>query len=580
MERFKHLTTAAPDTWNPDSPVEWLKGAILLDNSTGKILLQLKLCNISNEHIKSVHLLIDGFDEMGELLCKGFKFAYQDINQAPHTVFGDQNPIYLPDDRIRKVHIHFSKVMFADSTITTIEDKDMPIPDRESITDWPDNLVNELNRVYEDYNGSFPLIYIPKELDDNWLCSCGKINLKDDNKCARCNRDKKLQFNAINKTFLQKSLCDFNQQNIKIAQEEGHQREEEKQKIASQIRLLFRIAIVIAMIGAASFLLYANFISPIIQYNNANKLLNTGSYSEAKKTFVELGNYKDCNELVNECSYRQGLSYKKACNYVQAISCFQKLKTYKDSVAQKTECDYLYASSLCKVGKYDSAIQIYKNLGKYKDSVQKIADCKYAQATANMNNKIYANAVEEFSTLGDYKDCPILIKECHYRNACDLYNNGFSKNDAAQLRNAKDLFANLANYKDSKAKIADITKALKWIGEWIVIKEAEYKQNGTQIETYGPYCNNEFMSKETLPEIITISYKEMKINEDFSPSTNPETPLVKNNNEFTFTGFGQVNYILTKESDKVLIIKSYYYNGKNCKDYKAIRREDLNEIKP
>lgn len=334
------------------------------------------------------------------------------------------------------------------------------------------------------------------------------------------------------------------------------------------------------MIGAASFLLYASFISPIIQYNNANKLLNTGSYSEAKKTFAELGNYKDCNKLVNECSYRQGLSYKKACNYVQAISCFQKLKAYKDSVAQKTECDYLYASSLCEVGKYDSAIQIYQKLGKYKDSAQKITDCKYAQATANMNNRIYANAVEEFSTLGDYKDCPILIKECHYRNACDLYNNGFSKNDAVQLRSAKDLFANLANYKDSKAKIADITKALNWIGEWIVIKETEYKQDATQIEAYGPYCNNEFISKDMLPEIITISYKGMKINEDFSPYTNPETPLVKKNNGFTFTGFGQINYILTKESDKVLIIKSYYYNGKNCKDYKAIRREDLNEIKP
>lgn len=134
MERFKHLTTVEPETWNPDSPVEWIKGAILLDSGIGKILLQLKLCNISDKHIKSVHLLIDGFDEMGELLCKEFPFFYQDIDQTPHTVFGEQKPIYLPNERIRKVHIHFSKVMFADDTIVAIENKDLPIPDRESIT--------------------------------------------------------------------------------------------------------------------------------------------------------------------------------------------------------------------------------------------------------------------------------------------------------------------------------------------------------------------------------------------------------------------------------------------------------------
>ena len=54
--------------------------------------------------------------------------------------------------------------MFEDGAIAAVEDKELPIPDRESITDWPDNLVNELNRGHEDYNDSFPLIYIPKEL--------------------------------------------------------------------------------------------------------------------------------------------------------------------------------------------------------------------------------------------------------------------------------------------------------------------------------------------------------------------------------------------------------------------------------
>ena len=314
MKRFKRLTTVEPDTWNPDSPVEWIKGAILFDNSTGKILLQLKLCNISNEHIKSVHLLIDGFDEMGESLCTEFQFFYQDLKQVPHTTFGEQNPIYLPDKRIRKVHIHFNKVMFADGTIAAIEDKNMPIPDRESITDWPDNLVNELNRVYEDYNDSFPLIYIPKELDDNWLCSCGKMNTNNQGHCVRCGRDRSTQLRIINKDFLLESLQKYHKQ-LETQKIEAESKLEEARKLRQQRNEKFRkklrkfavFAVLLIVVGISIFSVHS-----IIQQKQAEEAHNELLQKE-------------------ENTYKTALSLYNSTDNRKSIPLFRKIGNYKDS---------------------------------------------------------------------------------------------------------------------------------------------------------------------------------------------------------------------------------------------------------
>jgi hypothetical protein len=251
---------------------------------------------------------------MGESLCKNFQFAYQDIDQASHTVFGEQTPIFLPNERIRKIHIYFSKVMFADGTIAAIKSEDLPFLDRESLTTWPKNLINELNRVYEDHNDSFPLIYIPKEFDGTWLCSCGKMNNENQKNCKRCGRDRDSQLQVINKDYLLDSLQKYHNQ-LETQKIEAEKKLEEETKLQQQRNEIFRkrlkklaaFAVLLIVVGISIFSVYS-----VIQQKQAEEAHNKLLQSEEN-------NYKIAVSLYNSTDYRK------------SIPLFRKIGNYKDS---------------------------------------------------------------------------------------------------------------------------------------------------------------------------------------------------------------------------------------------------------
>lgn len=82
-----------------------------------------------------------------------------------------------------------------------------------------------------------------------------------------------------------------------------------------------------------------------------------GSYSSAINIYQKLGNYKDSEQRIIDCNYRNGLNYKKSGKYISSVKAFEAAGDYIDSEAQKVEMEVKSIVSrkvgdLVKIGNY------------------------------------------------------------------------------------------------------------------------------------------------------------------------------------------------------------------------------------
>lgn len=82
-----------------------------------------------------------------------------------------------------------------------------------------------------------------------------------------------------------------------------------------------------------------------------------GSYSSAIKIYQKLGDYKDSEQRIIDCHYKNGLSFEKKGSYIKSVKAFAAARNYKDSEAKKVEMEKQSilshkAGDLVKVGNY------------------------------------------------------------------------------------------------------------------------------------------------------------------------------------------------------------------------------------
>lgn len=110
----------------------------------------------------------------------------------------------------------------------------------------------------------------------------------------------------------------------------------------------------------------------LASYVNAGQQLAQSHYSEAKKTFKELGDYLDSQELEKEASYYEALDRLKAGNaygYKTIVSLAKSnFRLAVDGLEAAKDQAYNYAVSLYREGKPSSAREVFRELSGYKRS--------------------------------------------------------------------------------------------------------------------------------------------------------------------------------------------------------------------
>jgi len=201
-----------------------------------------------------------------------------------------------------------------------------------------------------------------------------------------------------------------------------------KQKVKKSKKL--KIALLITGIVAIVAVLFFVFAIPEINYQRANTLLNEDKYDAARLAFTDLGNYRDSEDMVDECTYQKACALLEEESYDSAIKLFKDLGSYSNSKDMLDECTYQKACSLISEISIDNyysaknmakeAIDLFEGLNGYKNSDDKINEVKY-KVVSNHYFDIYEGEIlyrNHDTTIFDYlKE----LKSANYKDSANLY---------------------------------------------------------------------------------------------------------------------------------------------------------------
>lgn len=313
-ERFERLFALPSNLYSLGSPVIISAGALLKDNQTGSVIVQLKFQSVSSILIKALKVGVVAYDVARKELSGAEEYQYLDLCISNGQTFGSNKAIVMPNVVTRSFSISSITVVLADGTV---KDVSMPMTTLPKETSLQSGLKDaELVKQYK-LAVNDEAAYIPQETDDLWMCSCGEWN--SDNFCTKCRAKKEDAFSAYDIPTLstkmasrlatertqreeQQRLAEVERQRKaeqdRIAAEEEAERqavEAKKIKDAQKRAKLIAIICTPVLVAVLLFAFWINpyIIQPSIKYSEAISLIETEQYEDAYKLFIELGDYKD-----------------------------------------------------------------------------------------------------------------------------------------------------------------------------------------------------------------------------------------------------------------------------------------------
>ena len=300
-ERFVRLNTL-PCLYAEKSPVLIEAGALLKDNSSGRVLAQLKFKNLSDKIINCLTVKINTYDSADRLLETNIVYQYLDIQAVKYSEFGSKVPIYLNDSSARSFKIGIKEAIFNDKSVLDLSEKIFEsVPRQELIANKfkePEVLKQYKIETCSDNQ------YVPERYKDLYRCSCGCISKEEI--CPFCGSDfHKIAglLNVENLTEkknerLRKEAILAKQRRIKEAElSEQRRKEIEKNKriIKKAVKLTTILIIILPVLILLCMSIYKN-----INYQRAKKCLNENNAFEAIGILIKTNDIKDSADLMRK----------------------------------------------------------------------------------------------------------------------------------------------------------------------------------------------------------------------------------------------------------------------------------------
>lgn len=372
-ERYIKLFTLQENLYVETSPVVISAGALLKDNKSEKILVQLKIKNISNDVIKAVKISIEQFDTAGNLIDTDANYEYLDLSVERNSEFGQKNPIVLKNKSTRSVKIKVEKVVFLNNKVWDFNGGVWePLVCSETLETLLNNDAELVKQYKLEYGTNCQ--FVPAKDRDLWICSCGTINNFAENECYGC----KASYTALNRVDV--DALNSN----KLLRLEKEKQEQEKAKAEFEIKkknikkkmlITVAVSVVLLIVSAIAF----SFISKNSIYNSAVELREAGEYELAIETFEGLGDFKDSSEQILLTKYDYAIDLiENNLLFETSINLLEELGDFKDSrdvlgklKAKKYNEGIGY---LEKFSTFDTAKGIFEVLEDYKDSKKILED--------------------------------------------------------------------------------------------------------------------------------------------------------------------------------------------------------------
>ena len=417
-DRFERILSLDKELWCKDSPVLIEKGALLKDSYTNKYLVQLKFLNLCSKTVIGLTLKVIYHDKINEKSGET-EFTYTDLKAEKGTYFGDNKPLYIPNENAREFEFIVTKVVFDDNSQWNNENKFIEIG--ETKVSAEEKIIEQLKRDLNTYEN----ISMPDFSNNYWYCACGQFNINSEDECCKCKRNKEELKKVSDINTLKSNLAAYEQKEAERLEKERKKAAEDKKRNKKIFKICLAIAVV-AVVGVTG----GKAIKKNIDYRHAEALTDSGKYDEATAAFKKLGDYKDSPEMIK---YINGEKLFEEGKYDKAKAIFKELgqeEKFKDKLYQQAE-------RIFENRKYNEAITIFEKLGDYKDSKDKIYQCAVKMFE---NGESYDSVIDILKKLGDYKDSKDIIYQC----AVKMFENGESYDSVI------DILKKLGDYKDSK----------------------------------------------------------------------------------------------------------------------------------
>lgn len=222
----------------------------------GKAKAIITFDNLGYGKITAVKFNAKGYNSFGDVVSisgnETFLMIIQDISIDKNST-ATNIKVSLPSDEIKKVELEENQICFFDGTITTYEGKKEIEFDVEkfSIEEQERLELNALRDVF-DSNVSYNLL----ETESGWICSCGRYNSLNTEKCSLCGHsleDVKTNLSEEGrKSAVEKKTILDEQRKIEAEKQAEEKKKADKKKkiqiaIASVVSLVFFIFICKAM---------------------------------------------------------------------------------------------------------------------------------------------------------------------------------------------------------------------------------------------------------------------------------------------------------------------------------------------
>lgn len=166
--------------------------------------------------------------------------------------------------------------------------------------------INQLQSVDTD-----KLIYLPKEIEDIWLCSCGRANNSTIDVCPRCGIEKYIIFKITQDDYLSEKLLEYNSMKEKEIQNEKLLKDKNLKR-NKFISVVLSFIILIIMIFGYNInkqkVKELNYINSIKEFEETNYIdgvrkFEEMNYYEAYNYFIKANGYNDTFKYLNSNCY-------------------------------------------------------------------------------------------------------------------------------------------------------------------------------------------------------------------------------------------------------------------------------------
>ena len=357
-ERFQELFRLPSSLYSGNCPVLIEVGVLQKDNKTNKVFAQIKLRNLGKKTINAVKISINAYESNGNAVEGVPSHPYLDMNIGTGQEFGSKVPVFMPDNKTRRIEVSVIEIVFSDDLVWNADPCDWKkVPAQETIAERLPDI--EMQKQYELEVGK-DCNFVPVMGGGLFQCTCGSVNLDSAERCYKCGRRYESLVTYLDENTLEQKKDERLEREKKereariqkereereakekaateAAEAERIAKEKAKQKRKIIIKNVIKFTVIFFVIGSTLSFLLVKKIIPMVKYNAAMKLYEAGKYDEAYTAFSELV-YKDSSEMAVKSKYSLATELFNKENYNEAYRLFSELK-YNDSSEKAEECRY------------------------------------------------------------------------------------------------------------------------------------------------------------------------------------------------------------------------------------------------